>query len=196
MEQVNKSYNEADAAAFVKKETADSLKGAYELDDIACILDLIYEYYESIEDEMTENPDMLVNVEAMGTFINEQLKESNMRELAAVELESILMADNAYMDSIGMNEDEDVVNLDEVIDELYVKLPAEIRKKYNEDEVYSILCFEADYHDANEFIDIDDMRTYILNRATKEGLDIDIETLMVILKMESELLGEEDFYEE
>lgn len=187
------SYNESEAIQFIHGNISEPLRKKYDTDDLAYILDFVYEYYESIENEQSEGD--TVNLPEMLEFVNKSMEQSNLKLLEEKELEEVLVADNDYMDSIGLgDEDEanaDVVNLDEIVEDVYKQLPADIQKKYGIEDVYLLLCLEADYINENDFVNEEELLTYVVSAAEEEELEVDAKTLEIIFSVEAKLLGEE-----
>lgn len=183
------NYNEEDAIKYIHEHISKDLQKRYDLNAIGYILDIVYEYYEIVEEDGKE--DDVINIEEMLAFVNASLFESNMDKLTEEELKEILMADNAYMDSIDPDGAEDVVNLDVEVENIYNELPENIRKKYSLEDVYLILCIEADYIADNDMVNEDALREYIIDEAKGEDLEIGLDDLNKILAVEAKVLGEE-----
>jgi len=185
------NYNETDAIQFIHENISEELQKRYNPDSIGYILDIVYEYYDIIEEDGKKDEKEPINLPEMLAFVNESLKESDMEVLTEEEFKEILSADNDYMDSIDPEGAEDVVNLDEVIDDIYKELPEDIQKKYGVEDVYLMLCLEADYVSDNDIVSEDELRSYIIDNAAKEDIKIEPDTLSKILAVEARLLGEE-----
>ncbi len=192
-------YNETDAAIFIHQNISESLQKKYSLDDIGFILDLIYEYYETIEGEVADGindahgVNDVIDAPRMLAFINKSVEESKKTPLTDIDLEEILMADNDYMDSIGM-EDDELLNLDELAEEVYAELPEDVKKKYSFEDVYLMLGFEADYLSEipdDKEVDEEELIDYIIKAAKEEELEVDKTMLKTILDTELDLIGEE-----
>ena len=183
------NYNEADAMQYIHKHISADLQKKYDENTIGFILDVVYEYYEMLEEE--DKVEESVNLDEMLAFVNENLKESKIDSLTEEGLKEILVADNAYMDSIDPDGAEDVVDLDVEVENIYNELPEAIKKKFSLEDVYLILCIEADYINEQDMVNEDHLREYILEEATEEELELSLDELNIILDVEAKILGEE-----
>jgi hypothetical protein len=194
------SYNETNAAIFAHEHVSSQIQQKYSIDQLGHLLDLVYEYYESIDTEEEDN-DTNINIVEMTAFINENIDKSFCEPIDSKELEELLHADNAYMESIGLLEPEnedfddngDIVNIDAVVDEIYALLPDTIKEKHKTEDIYAILCIECDYLNECETEEVDDteMHKYIQENAANEDIKISTEDIKIILSIEAAFLGEE-----
>ena len=185
------NYNEADAIKYIHEHISSNLQKRYDENTIGFILDIVYEYYEIIEEDDEKKDEEVVNLEEMLAFVNASMNESELETLSEEELKEILMADNAYMDSIDPDGAEDVVNLDVEVENIYNALPDNIKEKYSLEDIYLILCIEADYIADNDMINEDHLREAIIEEAAEEDLEITLDDLNKILAVEAKVLGEE-----
>ncbi len=185
------NYNEADAIKYIHEHISKDLKKRYDENTIGFILDVVYEYYEILEEDEERKDDETINLEEMLAFVNASMVESDLETLSEEELKEILMADNAYMDSIDPDGAEDVVNLDVEVENIYKALPDNIQKKYSIEDIYLILCIEADYIADNDMVNEDHLREAIIEEAKEEDLEISLDDLNKILAIEAKVLGEE-----
>lgn len=183
------NYDEADAIKYIHEHISKDLQKRCDENTIGYILDIVYEYYEILEEDGKD--DEVVNLEEMLAFVNASLNESDIETLSEEELKEILVADNAYMDSIDPEGAEEVVNLDVEVENIYNALPEKIKEKYSLEDVYLILCIEADYIADNDMINEDTLREYIIDEAKGEDLEITLDDLNKILSIEAKVLGEE-----
>ncbi|MDR0659999.1 MAG: hypothetical protein LBG19_04195 [Prevotellaceae bacterium] len=188
LEQIT-NYDEADAIKYIHEHISEDLQKRYDENTIGFILEIVYEYYEILEEDGKE--DEVVNLEEMLAFVNASMNESDLEALSEEELKEILMADNAYMDSIDPEGAEDVVNLDIEVENIYNALPNSIKEKYSLEDVYLILCIEADYIADNDMVNEDTLREVIIDEAKEEDLEITLDDLNKILAVEAKVLGEE-----
>jgi hypothetical protein len=197
------NYNETNAAIFAHENISSPMQQKYSIDQLGYLLDLVYEYYESIDTD--EENDTDINIVEMTSFINSNISKNFCKPITHKELEELLLADNAYMESIGLlepetedeaedlDDDDDVVNIDAVVDEIYVLLPEDLKSKYKTDDVYAVLCIECDYLNECETEEVDEaeMYKYIQENAAEEDIKISIEEIKTILAIEAKFLGEE-----
>lgn len=185
------NYDEADAIKYIHEHISEGLQKRYDANTIGFILDVVYEYYEILEEDEEKKDDETVNLEEMLAFVNASMNESDLETLTAEELKEILMADNAYMDSIDPEGAEEVVNLDIEVENIYNALPGNIKEKYSLEDIYLILCIEADYISDNDMVNEDALREFIIDEAKEEDLEITLDDLNKILAVEAKVLGEE-----
>ncbi len=185
------NYDEAEAVKYIHSYISEDLQKRYDANTIGFILDIVYEYYEILEEDDVKKDDDTVNLEEMLAFVNASMTESDFETLTAEELKVILMADNAYMDSIDPDGAEEVVNLDVEVENIYNALPDSIKKKYSVEDVYLMLCIEADYIADNDMVNEDHLRETIIEEAKEEELEITLDDLNKILAVEAKVLGEE-----
>lgn len=184
------NYNEADAIKYIYEHISEDSKQKYDENTIGFVLDIVYEYYDILEED--GKGDEMVNLEELLAFVNASMDESDMEGLTEEELKEILVADNAYMDSIDPEgAEEEVVNLDVEVENIYKELPEDLRNKYSLEDIYLVLCLEADYISDNDMVNEDHLRAYILEEATGEELEITLDDLNKILATEAKVLGEE-----
>lgn len=183
------NYNEADAIQYIYKHISKDLQKRFDENSIGFILDVVYEYYEILDEEGKEEE--TVNLEEMLAFVNASLSESDLENLTEEELKEILVADNDYMDSIDPDGAEDVVNLDVEAENIYNALPESIKKKFSLEDIYLVLCIEADYINEHDMVNEDQLREYILEEAVGEELELNLDELNKILEVEAKVLGEE-----
>jgi hypothetical protein len=183
------NYDEADAIKYIHEYISKDLQKKYDENTIGFILDIVYEYYEILEAD--GKGDDVVNLEEMLAFVNASMNESDFDILSEEELKEILVADNAYMDSIDPEGAEDVVDLDVEAENIYNELPGSIKKKYSLEDIYLILCIEADYIADNDMVNEDQLREFIIEEAAGEELEIALDDLNKILSAEAKVLGEE-----
>ena len=186
MAELVEGYNEADALEFIHEHLPQLLQERFDTDRLEFILDIVYEYYDIIGEDGEQEGEL--NLPEMLAFINESMKEASQETLSEDELKEILLADNHYMDSI--DPEGGAVKLDEVADDIYDALPESVKQRYSLEDVYLLLCIEANYLDANDEVLEDDLRAYILAEAAEEELEVDAETLSVIRAVEARVLGE------
>ena len=183
------NYNETDAIKYIHEHISETLQKRYDENTIGFILDVVYEYYDILEEDGKD--DEMVNLEEMLAFVNASMNESELDTLSEEELKGILMADNAYMDSIDPEGAEEAVNLDVEVENIYNALPDNIKKKYSVEDIYLILCIEADYIADNDMVNEDHLREAIIEEAAEEELKITLDDLNKILAIEAKVLGEE-----
>lgn len=184
-----KNYNETDAAAFVHENVLPAIKAKYTVDQIEYLLDLIYEYYESAE------TDSETDIMEMTAYINANIKQNYCMPVTHEEIAQLLDADNLYMESIGLIEpeqnDDDLVYLHKIINDIYMSLSDELKKKYTKDDIYVIILIEWDYLDATEDTDETEMYSYIQQKATEKGISISIDEIEEIAIAEENFLLED-----
>ncbi|MDR3227269.1 MAG: hypothetical protein LBT56_06320 [Prevotellaceae bacterium] len=190
------NYNETDAAIFAHKQVSKQMQQKYSIDQIEYLFDLVSEYYEDSEDDSNG-----VNLLKMTAFINTNISKNFCEPITCSELEKLLKADNKYMESIGIIEvedentadDENAVNIDEIVDELYNLITENLKKKYKTEDIYEILCIECDYLNSLESDEIDETKLYkyIQQQAADGDIKISIDEIKQILAIESQFLGEE-----
>ena len=183
------NYDEAAAIKYIHEHISEDLQKRYDENTIGFILDIVYEYYEILEEDGKEEE--VVNLEEMLAFVNASLTESDLDTMSEEELKQILMSDNAYMDSIDPDGAEEVVNLDVEVENIYNELPANIKEKYSLEDIYLILCIEADYIADNDMVNEDTLREFIIDEAKEEDVEITLDDLNKILAIEAKVLGEE-----
>ncbi|MDR0755089.1 MAG: hypothetical protein LBF04_06850 [Prevotellaceae bacterium] len=192
------NYNETDAAIFVHKYVSLPTQQKYTPAQIEYLLDLIYEYYD-VTDNDGNGTD--INVVEMISFINKNISKDFCSPIGYKEIEELLNADNAYMESIGIFESEisvdcfdgeDLISIENIIDDIYALLPQNIKYRYKKDDVFDVLCMECDYvnHIETEEIDEDEMCEYIQQSAADKDIEISIEDIKSILTIEASFLGE------
>ncbi|MDR2651223.1 MAG: hypothetical protein LBC68_02760 [Prevotellaceae bacterium] len=193
------NYNETDAAIFAHKYLSPQMQQKYTVAQIEYLLDLIYEYYDANDDDKNDTD---INIVEMTAFINQNISKNYCSPIGYGELEELLNADNAYMESIGLFEPEnnvdsfdgdDIVNIENIIDDVYALLPQDLKDKYKIDDVFDVLCMECSYINntyLSEEIDEDEMCEYIQQNAYDKDIEISIEDIKSILTIESSFLGE------
>ncbi|MDR2125423.1 MAG: hypothetical protein LBP63_01160 [Prevotellaceae bacterium] len=192
------NYNETDAAVFIHKHLSSQMQQKYTTEQIEYLLDLVYEYYDTIDDDGNDTD---VNIVEMTAFINQNVRNNFCSPIEYKEVEDLLNADNAYMESIGIFEPEnnacsfdndDIVSMENIIDDVYALLPEHIKNRYGKDNVFDILCMECNYINNTDYeeIDEDEMCEYIQQNAAEKDMEISVEDIKNILDVESSFLGE------
>ncbi|MDR1198564.1 MAG: hypothetical protein LBK94_06080 [Prevotellaceae bacterium] len=187
------NYNETDAALFIHRHISAQMQQKYTIEQIEYLLDLVYEYYETANDD--ENS-IGVNIMKMASHINQNIDTAVCSPIKYKEVIMILDADNAYMDSIGIPEednadDDDNMHIEEVSNGVYSLLPQNIKSRYDIDDIVTVLCIEYSYivntldiEDINE----DEMCEYIQQNAADSGIEISTGDIQDILNAEVSFL--------
>jgi hypothetical protein len=110
----------------------------------------------------------------------------------------ILSADNAYMKSLGILDDDDSdddMNMEDLSNSIYAMLPHSIKSQYGIDDIFTVLYMELNYiistDDADE-INEAEMYKYIQQNAADNGIEISIDDIQGILDMELSYLNDYD----
>ena len=99
-------YDDFDALKFIKNFLPEHVKNKYNDNDIHYIVDLIYEFYESkgfldCEDDLLE---VEINEDELVKFVIKNALADGVGKYVAEDVTSIVEAELAYCDSIGMYE--------------------------------------------------------------------------------------------
>ncbi|MDR1553647.1 MAG: hypothetical protein LBS69_09335 [Prevotellaceae bacterium] len=192
------NYNETDAAIFAHKHVSSQMQQKYTVAQIEYLLDLVYEYYDATDNDENDNG---INIVEITAFINQNISKNFCSPISYRELEELLNADNAYMESAGLIEpesnidsfdDEDTVNIGNIIDDVYALLPQDLKDRYDIDVVFAVFCMECCYINeiGSDEIDEDEMYEYIQQNAYDNDMEISLEDIKSILTTESLFLGE------
>jgi hypothetical protein len=192
------NYNETNAAIFAHQHVSLPMQQKYTTAQIEYLLDLIYEYYDATDDDVNS---IAVNIVEMSSFINQNISKNFCSPIGYKELEELLNADNAYMESIGIFEpeknieffeNEDVVSMENIIDDVYALLPQHLKDRYGIDDVFDMLCMECIYLNniESEEVDEDEMCEYIQQNAFDKDIEISMDDIKNILTVEATFLGE------
>ncbi|MDR2065091.1 MAG: hypothetical protein LBP85_05215 [Prevotellaceae bacterium] len=192
------NYNETDAAIFAHKHVSFPMQQKYTTAQIEYLLDLVYEYYDAIDNDANG---VDVNIVEMTSFINQNISKNFCSPIGYKELEELLNADNAYMESIGLLEpennidffeNEDIVSIENIIDDIYALLPQGIKDRYGMDDIFDVLCMECNYLNSIDYegINEDEMCEYIQQNASDKDIEISIDDIKNILSVEASFLGE------
>ncbi len=102
-------FDDDEAIAFILKYIPQELKAKVTEDDIAYILDVIYDFYEAnglIEENSTEEAS--IDEEDMLLFVIKAIKKDKVVNLSEEEVQSLLEGEFEYGKSIGIyNEEEE-----------------------------------------------------------------------------------------
>jgi hypothetical protein len=108
----------------------------------------------------------------------------------------ILSADNAYMKSLEILDDDDSdddMNMEDLSNSIYAMLPHSIKSRYGIDDIFTVLYMELNYiistDDADE-INEAEMYKYIQQNAADNGIEISIDDIITILNIESSFIEE------
>ncbi|MDR1348513.1 MAG: hypothetical protein LBJ63_08845 [Prevotellaceae bacterium] len=191
------NYNETDAAIFIHRYISAQMQQKYTVEQIEYLLELVYEYYETADDD--ENS-IGVNIMKMTSYINQNINATVCSPIKYREAIMILDADNAYMESIGIleeenSDDDDNVHIEDVSNGVYSLLPQNVRNRYDIDDIVTVLCIEYNYIVNtldNEDIDEDEMCEYIQQNAADSGIEISIDDIQDILNAELSFLYDND----
>ncbi|MDR1984304.1 MAG: hypothetical protein LBQ28_05710 [Prevotellaceae bacterium] len=194
---MEKNYNETDAAIFVQKHVSPQIRQKYSTDKIGYLLDLVYEYYDSVD-----VGDDGISIIEITTFVNKNIKNNFCKPITHQELVQLLDADDLYKESIGLieaqndaeNSEDYFVNIEDIIDDVYKLLPNDLKDKYTSDDIFVILCIESEYicDSPKEEIDENVILEHIMKKA-KETIakEISLDEIKQILSTEYHFLGED-----
>ncbi|MDR0419997.1 MAG: hypothetical protein LBH30_00875 [Prevotellaceae bacterium] len=194
MKQEN-NYSEVDAAIFVHSYISPQMQQKYNIEQTEYLLDMVYEYYDTI-DEIEEN--IGVNIMKMTSFINQNIDISICSPIRHRETGMLLDADNAYMESIGIHEENDLtdenMSIEEVSNGVYALLPQKMKDRYEIDDIFTVICVEYAYLMESEFEG--EMYEYIQQHAADNGVKISIIDIQNILNAELYFLDGYDLEDE
>jgi hypothetical protein len=183
------TYNETDAAIYAHKNISLEMQKKYSIDQIEYLFDLVYECYESVDDE-TETDIMKIL-----SYVNTNIKDNYCEPITLDELVQLLEADNLYMESIGLltpeETDEDLVYIHNIINDVYMLLSDDLKKKYTKEDVYMIILIDWDYLEGNEDADETEEYKHIQEEMQNEGINISTEEIEEILTVVENFLVED-----
>lgn len=97
------AYDEDDAVKFIRKELSAESNDKYDDDDILCIVDLIWDYYErkgllSLNSDVTD--DEVLDVDDLTAYVKKEVKNDEELVMDPKDIELIVKAELDYEDSL------------------------------------------------------------------------------------------------
>ena len=103
MDDQNYKFDEDDAVKFIRQELPEDVNVKYDDDEILCVIDIIWDYYEkngflSLNVELTDEE--VLDVDDLTKYVKKELKNDDELMMDPKDIEKIVKAELDYEESL------------------------------------------------------------------------------------------------
>lgn len=103
MDDQNYKFDEDDAVKFIRQELPEDVNAKYDDDEILCVIDIIWDYYEkngflSLNVELTDEE--VLDVDDLTKYVKKEIKNDDELMMDPKDVEKIVKAELNYEESL------------------------------------------------------------------------------------------------